>query len=120
MTILSTYEELLQRSCLPTLKLRRMRAMALQVFNIVHKESPLYLHDLINIKQRSYTFRYQNTAVLPQVRTSTYGLKSFRFSAAKLRNSLPNDFRSISSFNQFKNVISSWDGDACHCAACHA
>ena len=47
---------------------------------------------LINIKQHSYSFRYQNTAVLPQVRTSTYGIKSFRYSAAKLWNSLPNEF----------------------------
>ena len=87
--------------------------MPLQVFNIVHKESPLYLHDLIDIKQSSFSLRYQNTAVLSQIRTSAYGLKSFRFSAAKLWISLLNDFRSISSFNQFKNVISSWDGDVC-------
>ena len=120
MTILVLMKRSYKKSCLPTLKLRRMRAMPLQVFDIVHKESPLYLHDLIDIKQSSYSFRYQNTAVLPQVRKSTSGLKSFRFSAAKLWISLPNDFRSISSFNQFKNVISSWDGDVCHCAACHA
>ena len=115
-----TYDDLLERCSLPTLKLRRMRTMALQVFSIVHKDSPLYLHDLINIKQHSYSFRYQNTAVLPQVRTSTYGIKSFRYSAAKLWNSLPNEFRSVSSFNHFRNVISSWDGEVCHCAACRS
>ena len=116
----SNYDELLSKSSLPTLKLRRMRAMAIQVFNILHKESPVYLHDLINVKHHSYSFRYTNTAVLPQVRTTTYGLKSFRFSAAKLWNSLPNEFRSIASFNQFKNVISGWNGDICHCAACQS
>ena len=116
----SNYDELLSKSSLPTLKLRRMRAMAIQVFNILHKESPVYLHDLINVKHHSYSFRYTNTAVLPQVRTTTYGLKSFRFSAAKLWNSLPNEFRSIASFNQFKNVINGWNGDICHCAACQS
>ena len=74
----------------------------------------------VNVKHHSYSFRYTNTAVLPQVRTTTYGLKSFRFSAAKLWNSLPNEFRSITSFNQFKNVISGWNGDICHCAACQS
>ena len=51
---------------LPTLKLRRMRTMTLQVFSIVHKDSPLYLHNLINIEQHSYSFRYQKHCSAPQ------------------------------------------------------
>lgn len=114
----SNYSELLTKSSLPTLKLRRMKSMALETFKILNKESPLYLQDLIKTKSTFYSFRYKNTTVIPQVRTTTYGLNSFRFSAAKLWNSLPEHFREISSFNQFSSVLSSWHGDVCKCAAC--
>jgi hypothetical protein len=43
----STYEELLTKSKLPTLKIRRIRTIAIETFKIGNKTSPLYLHDLI-------------------------------------------------------------------------
>jgi hypothetical protein len=45
------------------------------------------------------------------VRTSTYGKNSFRYAAAVLWNDLPDDFRKISNFNQFKNILKSWNGN---------
>jgi hypothetical protein len=38
------------------------------------------------------------------VRTSTYGKNSFKYAAAVLWNDLPDDFRKISNFNQFKSI----------------
>jgi hypothetical protein len=46
----STYESLLIVSKLPTLKVRRLRTMAIEVYKILHQERPSYLHDLIKIK----------------------------------------------------------------------
>jgi hypothetical protein len=40
-----------------------------------------------------------------KVRTSTYGKNSFKYAAAVLWNYLPDDFRKISNFNQFKNIL---------------
>ena len=70
-----TYEELLTKSKLPTLKIRRIRTIAIETFKIVNKTSPLYLHDLITIKQIKYSFRYQNTASIPSTRTTRYDIK---------------------------------------------
>ena len=114
----SSYETLLHKSKMPSLKLRRMRTLALETFRIIHKETPVYLHDIINVKHNSYSFRYSNLVEIPQVRTTFYGKNSFRFGAAKLWNSLPNSFRQISSFNQFKSQITSWEGESCKCSAC--
>ena len=66
----SSYEDLLCKSKLPSLKVRRLRTFALEVFKIVNKDCPVYLFDLIDIKNTSYSFRYQNKAALPQVRTT--------------------------------------------------
>jgi hypothetical protein len=48
-------------------------------FKIIHKQSPSYLHDLIAIKDQKYNFRHQDKTVLPRVRTTRYGLNSFRY-----------------------------------------
>jgi hypothetical protein len=53
----STYEELLEKSKLPSLKVRRIRIIAIETFKIINKQTPLYLHDLFQIKQNKYSFR---------------------------------------------------------------
>jgi hypothetical protein len=57
------------------LKVRRLRTMAIEVYKILHKESPSYLHDLIKIIDTKYCFRYDSIAEIPSVRTTRYGLK---------------------------------------------
>ena len=64
----NTYENLLKKSKLPSLKIRRLRTIAVETFKIIHKQSPSYLHDLISIKDQKYNFRHQDKAVLPGVR----------------------------------------------------
>jgi hypothetical protein len=116
----SSDEDLLQKSKLPSLKIRRIRTIAIETFKIIHRKSPQYVHDLIDIKARSYNFREKNTAAVPRVRTTRYGLKSFRYNAAQIWNELPNHCRQESSFDQFRNIIQTWDpvGGSCRCSAC--
>ena len=76
------------------------------------------LHDLVSYKNNSYNFRYQNTAEVPRTRTTRYGLQSFSYRAATIWNSLPNEAREMSNFNQFRNFINIWDGPDCRCNAC--
>jgi len=114
----STYDDLLNKSKLPSLKIRRLRSIILETFKIVNNQTPIYLNDLVNLKSNSYSFRYTRTAEIPQVRTSSYGINSFRFGAAKLWNSLPQHFRDQVHFNQFSSLVSSWDGESCRCSYC--
>ena len=51
-----------------------------------------------------------NTVEAPQVRTSKYGVRSFRSTAAKMWNSLPQQFREINTVEQFRSQISTWSG----------
>ena len=75
----SSYENLLEKSQLPSLRLRRLRSMAIEVFKIINKQTPVYLHDLVTIKKSSYSFRYNNTVNIPRVNTTRYGLHSLRW-----------------------------------------
>ena len=56
---------------------------------ILNNQTPVYLSDLLTYKSHSHSFRYTNTFETPQVRTSPYGVRSFRSTAAKIWNSLP-------------------------------
>ena len=42
---------------------------------------------------------------IPGVKTTTYGKNSFKHTAAVLWN---DDFREITNFNQFKNILQFW------------
>ena len=114
----STYDELLTIAKVPSLQIRRMRTMALETFKIINKIAPVCLHDLLHIKNSKYNFRYTNILDVPQVRTTRYGKKCFRFAAATLWNGFPNHFREANSFSHFKSLIQSWNGSDCCCSAC--
>ena len=114
----SSYESLLIKSQLPSLKVRRLRTIALESFKILNNLSPAYLNDLLTFKNYSYSFRYQKTVEVPQVRTVKHGSRSFRSAAAKIWNSLPQDLREISTFNFLKNQINAWSGGTCTCSFC--
>ena len=92
--------------------------MALETFKIISKQTPTYLQDLITIKQNNYSFRYTNMAVLNQVKTTRYGINSFRFGAARLWNNLPQHIRDQNNINQFRSLVASWDGGGCCCSSC--
>ena len=114
----STYEELLEKAKIPTLKIRRLRTMALETFKILHDLAPPSLSNLVNIKENKYNFRYSNILQIPTVRTTTYGKNSFRYAAAVLWNSFPEHFRQTSNFNHFKSLLNHWNGDNCKCSMC--
>ena len=98
----SRYESLLIISHFPYLKVRRLRAIALEAFKILNNLSPVYLNDLLTFKNISYSFRYTKTVEILQVRTNKYGTRSFHSTAAKMWNNLPQYFRYITSYNVFK------------------
>ena len=73
------------------------------------------LQNLLHTKNSKYYFRYRN---ILDVRTTTYGKRSFRFAAASLWNSLPDHFRTENSFAYFRSLVQSWTGSDCRCSAC--
>jgi hypothetical protein len=83
----------LKKAKVPSLQIRRMRTMARETFKIMNKLSPSCLHNLVHLRNSKYYSRYNNILDIPQVRTSRYGKKTFKFVAATLWNSLPDHFR---------------------------
>ena len=117
---ISDYHELLHKSKLPSLKKDVLEIWHLNLLKLFIKQCPAYLHDLISIKNSPYSFRYTYTAEMPKVRTTGCGLNYFRYGAAKLWNSSPQNFRDETNFNQFRSLVNTWSGEGCRCSCCVA
>ena len=114
-----SYEELLNKAKIPTLHVRRLRTMALETFKILNNMSLPVLSNLVRLRENTVNnFRYNNILQVSRIRTSKYGKKSFSYAAAVLWNSFPDEFRKVSNFNQFKALISYWNGGNCKCNLC--
>ncbi len=76
----------------------------------LHGSTPIYIRDLFEENDVIY-----NLYSLKQSKcnTVTYGLKSFRYKAAKIWNDLPNEIKY--SIAEFKNQIKKWQGLKCIC-----
>ena len=88
-----------KKTSLPSLLIRRMRTMAVEVFKILNEMCPPVLDNHVEKRSSPYNFRYSNILQVPTVHTSTFGKRSFRYAAPVLWNSLPDDFRKCSNFN---------------------
>ena len=64
---------------------------------------PIYMRNMFNLHIIFYNLRGNYILTLPVPKTTTYGLHSFSYHAAKLWNSLP-DFVRTSNLNDFRNA----------------
>ena len=116
---LCTLTYLLAKANIPSLHIRILKTVAIETFKILNHMSPPVLSDLINLRENStYNFRYNNILQVPQVRTSHFGKKSFRYAAAVLWDSFPDEFRRVNNFGQLKSLIANWNGEDCKCNLC--
>ena len=101
-----------------TLQTTRIHKIAIKISKILNYLSPSYILDLVKFKITNYSFRYQNLAEFPRVYTESYGRKSFRYEAAHIWKSLPNELRTATDFNEFGRLIRAWEDISCKCSMC--
>ena len=66
---------------------------------------PQNIQSLFNIRENKQNLRGKNKLVLPVAKTTTYGLKSTCYIAAKAWNALPDNLRSVAEFARFRNAL---------------
>ena len=115
---ISPLETILVLNNATPLHIGRMKLMASEVFKILNKLSPSYIQDLVKEKVSHYNFRNKKQVEIPQVNSKRYGMKSFRFEAAQVWNSLPNEFRMAENHQQFRRLLRTWDGMNYKCTSC--
>ena len=98
---------------------RGVKWTTIETFKILNEMAPPVLSNLVRLRDNSrYNFRYNNILQVPHVRTTMYGKNSFRYAAAVLWNSFPDEFRQVNNFSQFKSLLANWNGGDCRCNLC--
>lgn len=64
---------------------------------------------LSSVRCSTYNLRGTTILDLPKVKSTTFGLRSWRYAASKLWNALPDESRKIQTFTSFKNYLKTLD-----------
>ena len=85
--------------------------MATSVYKAIHVyKVPRGIGELLHEWSTNYNLRGKHILELPKVNTTTYGLKLWRYTAAKIWNALPDhQFRCANKIGTFKNLMSKLD-----------
>ena len=107
---IATYEALLGRiGSTSTLENRHTQDMLLTVNNIIQGRAPSSFKNLVIEKRTAYNLCGNINLSIPKVNTTRYGLKSWRYAAAKQWNMLPRDIRSMAGSKDFLKKIRQTD-----------
>ena len=73
---------------------------------------------MLNPSITPYNLRGGSRAEQPKVNTTSCGLNTFSYQAAKLWNNLPSFIKEATSVTEFKSLLSKWPGPKCQCGYC--
>ena len=114
----STYRDLLDKVSKPTLYVARLKAIAIEAYKCYVNENPQYINSMFDSVDKPYNLRGGSLAEQPKVNTTSSGLNTFTYQAAKIWNSLPSHYKEASSLFDFKQRILKWPGPDCQCGCC--
>jgi hypothetical protein len=114
----SSYATLRSNAKQPLMYVRRIRSVMAEVFNVVNKQSPSYLHNMFSVKECMYSSRKFMQLDQPKFKTVKYGYNRIRYQGAKLWNELDNVIKQAMSITEFKHLMSQWEGSQCNCSSC--
>ena len=85
----------------------RLKSIILEVFKSLKKTNPVYIQELLKLKNQPYSLRNSYLLVQEKKNTTNFGLRSFAYLASKLWNDLPESFKQISELelSEFKYLL---------------
>ena len=71
--------------------------------------------DIFEIRNLDYNLRSHIDFIRTRANTSSFGLSSLEYLAAKIWDIVPNNIKSFGNLNLFKKKIRNWEPKGCHC-----
>ena len=102
-----TYEELLRRAELPSLRNRRMQDM-IYMYKVKHGLAPKHISDIFTVKATQYFLR-NSDYLISRFNTVAYGKHSLRYIGPVMWSKLSTEMRNKPSLNPFKVAIRKMD-----------
>ena len=115
----SDYQTLLFKSGFDTLHLRRIKAIACEVFKSINDLNPSFVKEMFEVKETRYNLRSEMVMIQPKYNKLTYGYRTFSYYGAHLWNKLPHNVKGGLSYDTFKMLLNKWEGPMCSCSLCN-
>ena len=71
--------------------------------------APTSISELLTASNSNYNLRGDAILKLPKVNSTKYGMKLWRYQAARLWNTIPNNLRNIDGYRSFKRGLKELD-----------
>ena len=106
----SPYETLIVKNGYSTLANQRLAKILSTVFRAIGNGNvPSSISELLTARISNYNLRGDAILKLPKVNSTKYGIKSWRYQAARLWNAIPNNLRNIDTYRSFKRGLKELD-----------
>ena len=109
----SDCNQLLNKSSKASMKVKRVRKLALEIFKTLNNLNPEYMKEIFyettNLTHRPFDI------TVDQNNTTKYGNKSLTSLGPHIWNSLPKQIKEETDYNKFKNYIDKWFGAKFKC-----
>ena len=80
------------------------------VFGVIgNGNTPTSISELLTARNSNYNLRGDAILKLPKVNSTKYGMKLWRYQAARLWNTIPNNLRNIDGYRSFKRGLKELD-----------
>ena len=112
----SDYEHLLIKANKPSLEVRKLRFLAIEIFKTINNLNPSFMKEIFTLNTKRDVSR--NKLVVKTQSTKRYGTDTLRSLGPKIWNCLPTDLKNSVSLNTFKILIKTWSGPNCRCSNC--
>ena len=107
---ISTYETLVVKNGYSTLANQRLAKMFNTVFEVIgNGKAPTSISGLLTARKSNHNLRGDAILKLPKVNSTKYGIKSWRYQATQLWNTILNSLRNIYGYRSFKRGLKELD-----------
>lgn len=111
-----TYEDLLAKSNQPSMEVKRIRTLAIEIFKTLNDMNPNYMKSIFHLSP--YVTHKKYDLYVHKRNTTKYGNHSLKVFGAQVWNSLPEKIKALTTINTFKDYIKNWFGPKCKCSLC--
>ena len=116
----SSFTELLKKDNSVCIHYRNIQSLAIELYKVKHTIPSSLILDIFPLRSVDYNLRTQTDFIKPSTNTTRYGLKLLNFFASQVRDMIPEEIKSSSTVEIFKNKIRKWWPTDCDCHICRS
>ena len=110
----SDFDTMLLGDTAGSIHIRNLQLLMIEVYKTKWELNPTFMKEIFIENHSIYGLRSCNNLLLPQARTTCYGLETVSFLGSRLWRALPNDMKQSDTLSSFKRRIKSWKGEECN------